>query len=307
MTEVVRADAEAIERAARLLLEGEIVAFPTETVYGLGADARRSDAVEKIYVAKGRPPTRALICHVEGKDGARRLVEGWDHRAEALSSAFWPGPLTLVLPKKSIVPEAVTGGGPTVAVRAPRHPVAQALIAALRFAIAAPSANRSSRISPTLAEHVLSDLGGLIPMILDGGPTSVGLESTVLDLSGPVVRVLRSGAVTPSAVESVLGERVEDAGLAPSIAARVPIHLFEREPPEEARLERAAVLWIGRAREESAHSEVMPDDPTGYARALYEALRRAEACNIEAIWVEMPLEGNAWSAIRARLCAVERK
>jgi L-threonylcarbamoyladenylate synthase len=304
MTEVAPADVEAIARAAELLRAGEIVAFPTETVYGLGADARLPDAVARIFQAKGRPPDRALICHVEGAEGARALVEAWDGRAQALAAQFWPGPLTLVLPKKSFVADVITGGGPTVAVRAPDHPVALALIRALGFAIAAPSANRTSRISPTRAQHVLEDLGGLIPLILDGGQTSVGLESTVLDLSRSRARIVRGGAVPAASIASILGEPVEDAAVDRPIQARVPIHVFTGQLPDDARAHRAAVLWLGVPREPSAYSEGLATTPQEHARALYEALRRAEACDIDAIWVEMPLEGDGWSVIRRRL---ERK
>src|SRR5262249_34135404 len=171
-------NAEAITGAARLLRAGGLVAFPTETVYGLGANALDASAVARIFAAKGRPANNPLIVHVAEADEARQVAADWPEAAARLAERFWPGPLTLVLPKRAIVPDAVTANGPTLAVRVPAHPVAQALLRAAGVPVAAPSANRSTELSPTRAEHVLRGLDGRIDVLLDGGPTAGGIEST---------------------------------------------------------------------------------------------------------------------------------
>jgi L-threonylcarbamoyladenylate synthase len=203
---VVAADAAGIRRAAALLRDGGLVAFPTETVYGLGAHALDERAVSRLFDAKGRPSTDPLIVHVHSVEGIDRLVAGIPERARALAAAFWPGPLTLVLPRSSRVPDRVTAGLDTVAVRIPAHPVAQALLEAAAVPVAAPSANLFSRPSPTRAAHVIEDLDGRIDLVLDGGATTVGVESTVLDLSGPVPTILRPGAITLEMLREVLPE-----------------------------------------------------------------------------------------------------
>jgi L-threonylcarbamoyladenylate synthase len=195
-----------IAEAARLILEGGLVAFPTETVYGLGGDATNERAVAAIFEAKGRPQFNPLISHVLGPDEAKRLVR-WSDTADKLAARFWPGPLTLVLPRAKESPIALlaTAGLDTVAVRAPAHPLAQALIRAVGRPLAAPSANRSGTVSPTRAEHVAESLGDRVKMILDGGPCQVGLESTVLDLSTDAPTLLRPGGATREAIEAVIG------------------------------------------------------------------------------------------------------
>jgi L-threonylcarbamoyladenylate synthase len=195
-----------IAEAARLLLEGELVAFPTETVYGLGGDATNERAVAAIFEAKGRPQFNPLISHVLDAGEAARLVR-WNDTADRLAARFWPGPLTLVLPRAKESPVALlaTAGLDSVAVRAPAHAMAQALIRAVGRPLAAPSANRSGAVSPTRAEHVAESLGGRVKMILDGGPCEVGLESTVLDLTTPVPTLLRPGGATREAIEAVIG------------------------------------------------------------------------------------------------------
>jgi L-threonylcarbamoyladenylate synthase len=185
-----------IARAAACLRDGGLVAFPTETVYGLGANALDAPAVGRIFTAKNRPSHDPLIVHVADAAEITRVAEHIPALAWRLAEAFWPGPLTLVLPRRLLVPDVVTSGGPTVAVRVPRHPVARALIAAAGVPVAAPSANLFSRPSPTTAAHVLSDLDGRIDLVLDGGPADVGVESTVLDLTSTPPRILRPGAVT---------------------------------------------------------------------------------------------------------------
>ncbi len=205
-TEYLRADAEAVRRAAEVIRAGGLVAFPTETVYGLGADALSAAAVTRIFEAKERPRGNPLIVHLAGLDALGEVVAQVPARVQDIARRFWPGPLTLVLPRARAVPLVTTGGLETVAVRVPDHPVARALIAAASRPIAAPSANRSGRPSPTCAEHVREDLDGRIELILDGGPTPVGVESTVLDMTSEPPTLLRPGGVTLEQLESCLGE-----------------------------------------------------------------------------------------------------
>ena len=211
-TEILKADDVSLRKAALLLSQGKVVAFATETVYGLGGHALNEEAVYEIFAAKQRPADNPLIVHIDQKEQAFLLCH-WNKTAESLANAFWPGPLTLLLPKKSIVPDIVTAGLPTVAIRLPSHPAAQALLRACGFPLAAPSANRSGRPSPTTAEHVYEDLNGRIPLILDGGSCEVGLDSTVLDLSSETPTILRPGAVTAEQIAMVTGS----CDVAPSV------------------------------------------------------------------------------------------
>lgn len=200
----VHPDPSSIERAASLLRAGQVVVFPTETVYGLGADAMQTNAVERIFAAKGRPFSDPLIVHIADEGTLERLASSIPPHARKLAQAFWPGPLTLILPRSPLVPELVTAGLDTVAIRMPRHPVALALIRALGSPIAAPSANRFMHVSPTTAQHVLADLGGRLPLILDAGPCEVGVESTVLDLCSTTPTILRPGGISLEALRAVL-------------------------------------------------------------------------------------------------------
>ena len=206
--DAMRPAPEIVAQAAAVLRSGGLVAFPTETVYGLGANALDAAAVQRIFAAKQRPAFDPLIVHITGVEALAALVRHLPPAALLLAERFWPGPLTLVAPRADLIPDTVTAGGPTVALRAPSHPVAQALLRATRLPIAAPSANLFSHTSPTTAAHVWHDLAGRIEMILDGGATPLGVESTVLDISGPVPVLLRPGGVTLEALEAVLG-RVE--------------------------------------------------------------------------------------------------
>lgn len=205
-TQVRQPNEEALAEAGRLIREGRLVGFPTETVYGLGANALDEQAVRSIFEAKGRPGDNPLIVHVSCMEEIDALNEGeMPENARRLAEAYWPGPMTLILPKGRAIPEAVTAGMDTVGIRLPASPVARALIRAAKRPIAAPSANRSGRPSPTTAQHVLDDMQGRIPMILDGGACQVGLESTVVDARGEVPRVLRPGGVTPQMIAAVCG------------------------------------------------------------------------------------------------------
>src|SRR5438874_6898361 len=210
-TEVIKSDPvhpeEAkIERAAALIRAGEVVVFPTETVYGLGANALQARAVEGIFAAKGRPFSDPLIVHIAGENALKDLTSALPEQVKQLTREFWPGPLTLILPRSPLVPRLVTAGLETVAVRMPRHPVALALIRAAGSPIAAPSANRFMHVSPTTAQHALADLHGRVPLILDGGPCAVGVESTVLDVCAEVPTILRPGGVSLEALQTILPE-----------------------------------------------------------------------------------------------------
>ena len=208
---------DAISKASAILKADGLVAFPTETVYGLGADALHADAAAKIYAAKGRPSDNPLIVHIADTEAVYRLAKAVPEKAAALMEAFWPGPLTLVLPKNSIVPDGTTGGLDTVAIRMPSHPVALQLIRESGVYIAAPSANTSGRPSPTTAKHVLDDMNGRIDMILDGGAVGIGIESTIVDLTGDIPTILRPGFITKKMLEDIVGEvAIDPAITAPS-------------------------------------------------------------------------------------------
>lgn len=313
----------ALARAALVLRSGGLVAFPTETVYGLGANALDPAAVRRIFAAKGRPAHNPLIVHVAAVADAARLAE-WSDEATKLAERFWPGPLTLVLPRRAGVPDEVTAGGPTVAVRLPAHPVARELIALADVPLAAPSANRSGSLSPTAAEHVGADLGGLIDLILDGGPTTGGIESTVLDLSRRPARLLRPGLVTPGEIEAVIGPIVR-AAVAPSAtealpspgmltrhyAPKTPLTLVEELTAESlagrvSRGERLVLLYrvadFGKVPSWDGFRGLgMPNDADGYARVLYGWLRAVDEQGHDRIVVLLPPDEEAWQAIRDRL------
>jgi L-threonylcarbamoyladenylate synthase len=317
----VEPEAEVIARAAAVLRGGGLVAFPTETVYGLGANALDPEAVGRIFTAKGRPATNPLIVHVAGADEAGRVAATWPEAAARLAERFWPGPLTLVLPRRDGVPDAVTAGGPTVAVRVPAHPVAQALLRAAGVPVAAPSANRSTRLSPTRAEHVLAGLDGRIDLLLDGGPTAGGLESTVLDVTVRPPRLLRPGLVAPDALAEVLGEAprraeaVAESGplrspgmLARHYAPRTPLECVAgdgRERVEALRRQGLRVGWL--APEGAAPAEgpgvrvVMPGEPAAYAARLYAVLHALDAAGLDRIVAALPPDTDAWLAVRDRL------
>ena len=216
-------DTDVMERAGKLIAEGELVAFPTETVYGLGGDALDPDASRRIYAAKGRPSDNPLIVHIADFDDMKRVAREVPEQAKKLADAFWPGPLTMIVWKSDAVPEATTGGMQTVAVRMPNHPVALELIRRSGCLIAAPSANTSGRPSPTEAQHVAEDLSGKIAMILDGGPVGIGIESTIIDLTEEKPMILRPGYITPEMLSEVLQEEVViDPGIIAADDTRKP-------------------------------------------------------------------------------------
>jgi len=286
-----------ITRAAALIRAGELVAFPTETVYGLGTNALDTAAIDKIYAAKGRPPSSPLIVHVSSIEMARGLVREWPEQAEKLSRKFWPGPLTLVLPKQPHVPDRLTAGLDTVGVRMPANPIAQALIREAGVPIAAPSANLFSELSPTTAQHVRDAMEDKVAMVLDGGRTTVGIESTVLSLAGSGAVLLRPGMVTRQEIEAVigpvqvLGPLEEGAHASPGRHAR---HYSPKTPL--ILVERGEGLPGGRG-----ICLQMPTDPREYAAVLYERLHDADAQGWDWIAIERPPCGDEWSAIRDRL------
>ncbi|HTN50263.1 MAG TPA: L-threonylcarbamoyladenylate synthase [Burkholderiaceae bacterium] len=313
-------DEDAIQRAVEALRRGGLVAMPTETVYGLAADARSDAAVRAVFAAKGRPPDHPVIVHVPGVEAFVDWAVDVPPSAQALAAAFWPGPLTLVLKRRPEVSNLVTGGQDTVGLRCPAHPWARALLQ--RFgAVVAPSANRFGRISPTTAQHVMDDLGqkpaGAVDVVLDGGPCPVGIESTILDLSGPSPRLLRPGAVSREQIEAVLGVHVAAADAAsPRAPGRLEKHYAPRTPLElvpagelAARVSAlqstpVAVLapaWAARSAPNLRLHLIAPEDPAEYARVLYQHLRRLDASGAQRLLVAAPPTGPEWEAVADRL------
>lgn len=305
-----------IAEAAALLRAGGLVAFPTETVYGLGADGLNAEAVARIYAAKGRPATNPVILHVADTAAAKVLVSHWPLEAQALAERFWPGPLTLVLPASDTVPSIVRAGGSSVALRCPAHPVALALIRATGRPLAAPSANRSQHLSPTLAQHVASSLGRAVDLILDGGPTEAGLESTILDLSGGQPRILRPGPIAPADLEALIGpvdlwEGVVKAGdrqAAPGMAERhyAPRARLELVPPGSGLHEASgSVAYVALGVLPPLPPEVrgilLPLDAELVGARLYALLHELDAAGCERIFMERPPDSEAWLAVRDRL------
>jgi L-threonylcarbamoyladenylate synthase len=313
-TRVVKATPASIRAAARILLDGGLVAFPTETVYGLGARAFDAAAARRVYRAKGRPSNNPLIVHVDGAPMLARVVRRVTPLARRLIAEFWPGPLTLILEKTSAVPSAVTGGGRTVAVRCPDHPTARALIRALGEPIAAPSANRSGRPSPTTAAHVLRDLRGRVPLILDAGSCRKGLESAIVDARGRRPVLLRPGTIAPEAVARAARAALAVPGrgtppapgtrhrhYAPSCAVvLIPTPLvrkgFSGLGRRDGLVHRTA--WKG-AR--PAYARRVPGGVAAYARELFAALRAAESAGVRTLYVETVADRGVGRAVMDRL------
>jgi L-threonylcarbamoyladenylate synthase len=318
-------DPQAITAAAETLRRGGLVAFPTETVYGLGANALDPRAVDRIYAAKGRPSYNPLIVHVARAEGALDVVSAWPDTAARLAATFWPGPLTLVLPKRAIVPDGVTAGLATVAVRVPRHPIAHALLDAVRLPIAAPSANKSTQVSPTRAEHVAKSLGDAVDLILDGGPTEVGIESTVIDLSGERPVLLRPGMISTVALERIVGPvdiatpgGGETARRSPGMmdkhyAPRARVVLVEsgdvgiRVEHERANVRRVGALVIGSDVTPAGTIIRMPGDAPAYAADLYGALHRLDDAGCDVIVIERVPAGAEWMGVADRLRRAETR
>ncbi len=312
-------------RAVELLRAGELVAFPTETVYGLGADAANPEAVARIFATKGRPADHPLIVHLAGHDAVDHWAEQVPAVAWELMETFWPGPLTLILKKQAWVPNAVTGGQDTVGLRVPGHPVALELLR--RFAaavgehagIAAPSANRFGRISPTTAEHVREELGARISLILDGGLCKVGIESTIVDCSRGEPAILRPGHISPDHLAAVFGRQlpIQTATGAPRVSGSLAAHYAPQTPMRIIAGSRLLDFLSAQRHKGDrcgviSHSQVpqsgMPHvwymlsaDPVGYAHDLYAALRELDHANVNLIAVEALPETAAWAAVGDRL------
>ncbi len=315
---------EAVRRAAAALRAGEVVGLPTETVYGLAANALDAQAVAKIYETKGRPAHNPIIVHVAGLEMARGCASAWPAAADRLAAAFWPGPLTLVVPRAAGIPDIVTAGGGTVGVRWPGHPFMQAVIRACGFPLAAPSANPSNQVSPTNAEHVRRLLGARVPLIIDGGQAQVGIESTVLDLTVEPTRVLRPGMIHEESLRAVLGETRGPEGVASGGALRSPGQLEKHYSPR-ARL--VVLAWRDEAELLSllaelglpmadchliAHAQVphaegfagvslIPHDAEAFARALYAEWHRCDEAGARVIVMEALPEGPEWRGLEDRL------
>lgn len=331
---VVPATAESIRDAAARLRAGELVAFPTETVYGLGANALDADAVARIFAAKGRPAWNPVIVHVAEAAQARPLVREWPAAAARLAETCWPGPLTLVLPRRASVPDVVTGGGDTVAVRVPDHPVALALLREAGVPIAAPSANRFTQLSPTRAAHVVAALGDRVALVLDGGPCTVGIESTVVDCTTPTPTILRAGLLDADTLSARLGAPVLVAAgrVAVDATVRASPGLVERHyapradvwlvdgashaDAERALAERLAATTglrvaairrgDGWAPSQAAPVLTLPGDPAGFARGLYAALHSLDEAGCDVVVLDAPPAGGAWAGIHDRLTRATR-
>jgi L-threonylcarbamoyladenylate synthase len=319
----IHPQAELISQAARILHAGGLVAFPTETVYGLGANAFEANAVEKIFKVKRRPSHNPLIVHVHGVEAAQRLVRTWPVIAEKLGNAFWPGPLTLVLPKRQEVPDIVTAGVDSVALRVPAHPVALAMLELSRLPVAAPSANRSTQLSPTTAQHVEKSLGDDVDLILDGGATILGIESTVIDLSGKRPMLLRPGIISCEELQSIIGHiDVPEKTFQDSVPRRSPGMLDRHYAPRAVMVlfhpdmigrvqdlvekERAGGGIVGALLLTSPdlsfeHPIPMPSNPLSYARLLYASLHSLDDLGCTLVLVEKIPEDSAWAAISDRL------
>jgi L-threonylcarbamoyladenylate synthase len=324
-----------LARAVALLCAGELVAFPTETVYGLGADAANPQAVARIFAAKGRPADHPLIVHLPDAELLPRWASDIPGLAWDLAEAFWPGPLTLILKKRPEVPEAVTGGQASVGLRVPAHPLARELLQAFAEAgaaavrtgrgpaifggVAAPSANRFGRLSPTTAAHVRAELGAAVGLVLDGGPCAVGIESTIVDLSRDQPEILRPGHIAPADLARVLGAppATRQSAGAPRVSGALASHYAPETPlrlvaPAHLRDFLGAQRHAGLVCGVLAHSQpaeaglphrwlMLPAEPEGYARQLYAALRALDAAGLDLIVIETPPPGPAWQAIHDRL------
>ena len=313
----------AVQRSAALLRAGNVVALPTETVYGLAANAFNPEAVEKIFDVKGRPAHNPIIVHVAGIEMARHCVECWPDAADQLAQSFWPGPLTLVLRSSKKIPQIVTAGGPTVGLRWPSHPFIQAVIRECGFPLAAPSANRSNHVSPTNAEHVQKDLGQKISLIVDGGQSQVGIESTVLDLSVSPPRLLRPGMIDEQALSAVVGELsvgfkqpglvLKSPGMLPRhYAPRAKLVVWSWRDEVDLRRQLAALGCRPSQCHIISHTQipsgadlgrvaVIPDDAEAFARAIYAELHQCDNEGADWIIVEAVPETGEWHAIADRL------
>ena len=302
-----------ISRAVEVLRRGGLVAFPTETVYGLGADASNPEAMKKLYAVKRRPADHPVIVHFASAEEAFGWAREVPPAARTLAARFWPGPLTLILKRSAKAKDFVTGGQDAVGVRVPSHPIARQLLKKFGKGVAAPSANRFGLVSPTTAAHVREDLGGDVDLVLEGGPSEVGIESTILDLSGERPVLLRPGRISKQELEAVLGCPVEQkdapslrhsGGLERHYAPRTPARLVPNYDldKEIGRLkEKVAVLAFSRPDERVDYWLRMPREPQAFAQRLYAALRELDSAGCEAILIESPPDAPEWAAVLDRL------
>ena len=300
-----------VRRAAEILRAGGLVAFPTETVYGLGADASNPAAIERLYRVKGRPANHPVIVHFASSNQAFSFSREVPADARTLAERYWPGPLTLILKRSGKAADFITGGQDSVGLRVPSHPIARELLAAFGGGVAAPSANRFGRVSPTTAAHVHQDLGKDVDLVLEGGASDVGIESTIVDLSGDSAVLLRPGMISKTELEGFLEikEKSESSprhsgGLeqhyAPRTPARlVPTHVLDQEIHKLKN--RVAVLAFSRPDERVATWLRMPREPLAYAQKLYAALRELDSARCEMILIEAPPEAPEWAGVRDRL------
>ncbi len=315
-------DLDAVAAAVAALRRGEAVGLPTETVYGLAADARNPDAIARVFALKGRPLEHPLIVHLPCVDALDEWAIEVPDAAYRLAAAFWPGPLTLVLRRHPSVLDAVTGGQPTVALRVPAHRLAQAVLQGFDGGLVAPSANRFGHVSPTTAAHVRAEFGDALPLVLDGGASTIGIESSIVDLSGDAPRLLRPGMLAAAEIESVLGVPLArgstdssprvSGSLESHYAPRTPTYWIEhrqdadsfadtlRDAARSRALANYVVLRVGTPPEGMAGC-ALPSIPDEYARAMYAALRELDAGNFDGILIEAPPDTEAWLAIRDRL------
>lgn len=316
---------EDIARAAEILRSGGIVAFPTETVYGLGADALNPRAVARVFTIKRRPPNHPLIVHLPDVSYLKDWACDIPPAAYQLAEKFWPGPLTLILKRAAMVPDNVTGGQGSVGLRVPGHPMALALLEKFGGAVAAPSANRFGHVSPTRAEHVREELGSEVDMILDGGPCQVGLESTIVSLLDARPLILRPGAISRNMLAEALGEEIE-TGPAEKITLRAPGMLASHYAPRtplrrinSAELYERAIALVAQGRQVGVltrqagepapglHYYLLPSDPNGYAHELYDTLHKADAQRLDILLIEEPPREEVWLAVRDRLTRAAAK
>jgi L-threonylcarbamoyladenylate synthase len=326
---------EIIDDAVQILRQGGIVAFPTETVYGLGADATSLPAVRRVFTVKGRPATNPVIVHVADITIAKRYAALWPDAAARLTGRFWPGPLTIILPKTDAIVTAATAGRKTVGLRAPDHQLALEVLSAFDGPVIGPSANRTTRVSPTTAQHVRDELGSRIDLVLDGGPCKVGIESTVVDLTTTPPTILRPGAITRFQIEQVIGpvevfsgsvagdKSAPGPGMQAShYAPATPTYRFDRKYADRVAAwcvknpDKAAIILrlgaptsddpIPHALSMNQRQIMMPSEAVEYARQMYGTMRHADRQSSAAIWVEMPPDDAHWFAVRDRLMRATR-
>jgi L-threonylcarbamoyladenylate synthase len=309
----------AIALGVEMLGEGKFVVFPTETVYGLGADALDASAVESVFALKGRPASNPLIVHVSGIEMAKTVVADWPREAQLIAEAHWPGPVTMVLPKADGVPGIVCADGPTVAVRCPAHPCALALIEAFAKPIVGPSANPSGRISPTTPEHVADGFPDADLIVIDGGHCRAGIESTVVDLSGEVVRILRPGIIGAHAISETIGQPVECTALeagepiakSPGVVGAhyqplTPTRLVGSAGIGEAEPGTTLIAWSISSHPSGGTLIQIPSRIEPYAGGIYKALHDADRVGTSAIWVEEPPAGSGFDELAIRAAVMER-